>query len=94
MAFDTRIIGERIHNRREELNLSLTKVALDLHISPDYLRKIEYGTRHPSLDIVSSLADYLGITTDYLLRGEKNQLNISAELGAVIRALQEIQKKV
>lgn len=94
MAIDARIIGERIHDRRLELNLSLTKVALDLHISPDYLRKIKYGTRHPSLDIVLSLADYLGITTDYLLRGEKDPLNISAELGAVIRVLQKIQKIV
>lgn len=94
MTLDARKTGERIHNRREELNLSVTKAALDLHISPDYLRKIEYGTRHPSLDIILSLADYLGTTTDYLLYGEKNQLNLSAELDAVIKSLQEIQKRV
>ena len=51
----------------EEKGLSNYRVALDLEISDSLLGKWRNGKTVPSVTALSKLADYLNVSTDYLL---------------------------
>lgn len=94
MTFNAQEAGQRIRNRRTELNISLSKAALDLHITPEYLRKVELGHSSPSLDILLSLSEYLDVSTDYLSKGYTCRPDLSTRIDSVIMELTTIQKEL
>lgn len=93
MIFDAKETGQRIRTRRNELKISPTKAALDLHVSPDYLRKIELGHRNPSIDLLLSLSEYLDVSMDYLTKGNRRSRALHTEIDDVIKKLTAIQEK-
>ncbi len=52
---------------RKERKLSQKVVALDLNISQSLLSHYEKGVRECSLDMLIAIADYYGVSCDYLL---------------------------
>ena len=94
MVFSPTDVGQRIRTHRLEAKISLTKAALDLHISPDYLAKIERGVRHLPIDILLSISEYFQVSIDYILFGTQGQHGLAEELNDVIHALQAIQRKL
>ena len=55
---------------REQKNLSINKLAELLCMSKSTYASYEYGAREPNCDMLCKLADYFGVTTDYLLGRE------------------------
>ena len=55
-----RKFGDTIRERRRERNLTQREVARRIGTSSPYVGHLESGTRHPSEDIVTRLADVLG----------------------------------
>ena len=53
-----------------ESGKSKSEVARDLNIEPPQVTRIIQGTRYPSLELLIDIADYFGVSTDYLLGRE------------------------
>ncbi len=71
---------EVLRNLRLEKGKKMKQVADDLHISPGLFGKYERGDYEPSYDTLIQIADYYGVSIDFLLRGEdKKGVYISLE---------------
>lgn len=55
-------IGTRLVELRERRKLSANKLAIDLGISPSTINKIEKGRHQPSIPLLFSICEYLGIS--------------------------------
>jgi transcriptional regulator with XRE-family HTH domain len=64
---DYSLLGKRIREERQRLNLTQEKLAEDVNISTAYLGQIERGERSVTLDKLIPLANRLGVTIDFLL---------------------------
>ncbi len=67
MKTTTEIFAERFKELREEKGISIRKLSKDLHIADAAIGRWERGLRAPSIDSLVIVADYFGVTTDYLL---------------------------
>lgn len=63
-------LGSRLRQLREGLGLVLQDVADLFHTSRNVPSQWEGGQREPSYEILLTLADYYGVTTDWLLGRE------------------------
>lgn len=63
-------MGQRIALLRKERNLSQNVAAKKLNISSSTLSMYETGNREPNNEILSKLADFFGVSADYLLGRE------------------------
>lgn len=60
-------IGYRISELRKQAGMSQFQLAKVLDIAASTLGMYETGKREPSLKVMQRIADYFGVTTDYLL---------------------------
>lgn len=60
----------RIRQLRKERGLSITKLAEAIGISYQSLQRYEAGKRDPSIQVLIKLADFFGVTVDYLIGRE------------------------
>ena len=58
---------QRLRECRKQRGLSLQKLATVFNMSHCTLSKYETGTRRPDTEMLIKLAEYFGVTTDYLL---------------------------
>ena len=63
------MLGARIAALRKEAGLSQAELAGQLQIRASAMGMYEQGRREPSAQMLVSLAQTLGVTTDYLLTG-------------------------
>ena len=70
------VFSDRLKALRKDKKLKQKDVAELLHCTERHYQRIEYGQINlPSLDLLF-LADYFGVSTDYLLgRTEKREVN-------------------
>lgn len=61
------LLGKRIREERLKLNLTQEKLAESVNISTAYLGQIERGERNITLDKLIPIANFLGVTVDFLL---------------------------
>lgn len=61
------LLGKRIREERQKLNLTQEKLAEDVNISTAYLGQIERGERSVTLDKLIPIANRLGVSIDFLL---------------------------
>lgn len=66
-----RQLGETIRKRRKELSITQPHLAELAEISTNTLYKLERGQGNPSLDVLSKLAEVLGM--ELTLEVKKNQ---------------------
>lgn len=60
-------VGQKLKNRRFELNLSLRALGAQTNLSAAFLSQIECGKSNPSLKSLQKIADSLGVTLNYFL---------------------------
>lgn len=63
------MLGPRIALLRRSAGMSQAELAQQLRISPSAVGMYEQGRREPSADMLVSMAQLFGVTTDYLLTG-------------------------
>lgn len=72
---DTMAIEATIKSLREAKGLSMAKVAAALALPKGTYASYEYGHREPGIEVLLKLADFYGVTVDYLLgREPKNPM--------------------
>ncbi|MCQ2009391.1 helix-turn-helix domain-containing protein [Sporolactobacillus sp. STSJ-5] len=70
-------LGSRIRFLRDEKSVSQLEMARQLNISNAQLSRYESGDRKPDPEMIVQIADYLRVSTDYLL-GRTGLINESA----------------
>ena len=66
----------RIKELRKQRNITQLKLAMDLHTTQNTISRYESGEREPGISELVKLADYFGVSVDYLLeRTENPELN-------------------
>lgn len=68
-----KILGERLCLLRKEKNLRQVDVAELLKLTQAHYQRIEKGKINISVLAMCTLADYFGVTTDYLLGRSEEQ---------------------
>ena len=69
MLFDQAGFGLKLREIRKKNGMTQEQMSNELHISIDQLRKMECGARGPSLNMLISIAEWSGVSTDWLLLG-------------------------
>ena len=90
------LIAELIKRRRLELEMTQTQLAANASLTPAAISQFESGTRKPSFTTLSSLADALKVTTDYLLGKRKqnyDDLLADPQVGLMFRGLMNLPEK-
>lgn len=88
------IFGLKIKYLRQEKSVSLSEVAKKTAISISYLNEIEKGKKYPKVEKVGALANYFGVTYDWLISLQlPNKL---APIGELLRSniLQELPLEI
>ncbi|WP_283598257.1 helix-turn-helix domain-containing protein [Ligilactobacillus saerimneri] len=86
---NTQILGFRIKELRKGKGLRQAELADLLHVSQQTVGAWEIGRRSPSTDTINTLADYFGVTTDYLLGRESkadmvHSMTVDEALGTIM----------
>ncbi|MCL2356600.1 MAG: helix-turn-helix domain-containing protein [Defluviitaleaceae bacterium] len=68
---------ERILQLIQEKGITAYKLTSDLGISSSKVTQWKQGLQKPGLETIVKLADYFGVTTDYLLKGDEPQAQSS-----------------
>ncbi len=63
------MIGNRIRELREEKKLTQEQLAQEFHVGRETVSLWERGERDIKTDITVKMADFFGVTCDYILRG-------------------------
>lgn len=80
VRIDSTIIASRLKMARENKNLSKSDVAKALNIATSSMTYYEQGQTLPSIDKLYALADYYGVTMDWLCgRVNKNDAALKTE---------------
>ena len=72
--------GDRIKDYRKDLGWTLDKLSEKTKLSKGFLSDIEGNKRNPSTENVVKIANAMGASLDYLLRGEQANRSIVAKL--------------
>lgn len=81
-------VGTRIRALREEMGLSLRALAKQASVSVGYLSKVEHGDSSPTVDMLTKLAEPLGVHPSLLIAPDENYAaameleNLKAQLRA------------
>ena len=89
-------ISKLIKDRRKQLSITQTELAKQSSLTPAAISQFESGTRKPSFDTLSNLADALKVTTDYLLgkrRESYDDLLADPKVSMMIKGMMELPEK-
>ena len=87
-------IGDRIKEIREERKLTQDQLAEKSAVSKGFLSDIENNKRNPSSEYVLKIANALGASLDYLLRGLETTPGIRTEPVVIPPALAEAAEQL
>jgi len=88
--------SKRLKEIRQELDLSIAKMAKKLDMSASTLTSYERGDRTPSLDLLSRLYITFKVSADWFVSGEGQMFNESAQQDEQLKKLvaQIVDKKL
>lgn len=84
--------GQLLKELRKRKEMSQGELAQFMGVSVQAYQKYEYGTAEPTFDSLCKLADFYGVTTDFLL-GREPAPNPFADLGLDEAGEQEMLKQ-
>jgi len=86
---DWGLIGARIRKQREYMGLNREQLAELLEVTPKFCSDIELGVKGMSVQTLCRLSNVLSLSTDYILFGEKEEIDSSE----IDRMLQQCSPK-
>ena len=85
-------IKEKLIRLRESKGLTQKELARELNLTQQAYSAYERGSSSPSLDIISSLADFYDVNTDYLLRDDDILKDNNILYSSLSEAIKEVLK--
>ena len=67
MEIDYKIVGRRVKEYRNRLNLTQEELAFGIGTSASYVSSIERAAKKPSLDKLADIGEVLGVTVNDLI---------------------------
>lgn len=83
----------RLKELRENAGLSQDSLAKQVGVSQSTVGNWEAGTREPNFSTLQRLADFFGVSTDYLLGRDTDKTKNNKESARTERTLSDILKK-
>ncbi|MEW6229017.1 MAG: helix-turn-helix transcriptional regulator [Bacillota bacterium] len=83
------VSGERVRMLRKERGLTLVQLAAKAKLSYSYLSEIERGTKNPSFETLTRLADALDLPRTELVEVSDDEVSPSIGLGEKLRLARE-----
>ncbi len=87
-------MGERIIARRKQLGLSQEELASRADVSPQMVSTAERGSKSILSENLLNLSNALGVSTDYLLKGEISDADANIIAQKILKAPAETQSKI
>jgi transcriptional regulator with XRE-family HTH domain len=72
-------LGERLRARRHSLDLTIAEVAERAGLSLPYVSNLERGRGNPTLEVLTNLAEVLGIPVSQLVGTESTEGQVSSD---------------
>ena len=95
MRFNATSCGIRIRELRNRKKLTQMQLSEELNITFRYLSRLENGISVASVDLLVDIANYFGVTLDYLLMGKENKNNeLKHQIEKVIDTLENLLSAV
>jgi transcriptional regulator with XRE-family HTH domain len=82
-------LGDRIKELREKHRVTQEELAKAVGTSPTNISRLEAGEQAPRANLLAAIADYFGISTDYLLGRGPTEKDLSPELLELFAAAQK-----
>lgn len=82
-------LGQRIKIRRKKMLLTQEELAEQLGISVKHFSEVERGLTGLSIENLIQLSGLLGLSLDYMLKGEEQQTNWDTVIAALRRLPKE-----
>ncbi|MEX0739819.1 MAG: helix-turn-helix transcriptional regulator [Pseudohongiella sp.] len=83
-------LGVCLKELRMKKNASLQDVATVVEVSKSHIWELERGdTKNPSMDLLTRLANYYGVSVDYLVTAGQSEIGESPEIRTFARELAE-----
>ncbi|HGE71530.1 TPA: XRE family transcriptional regulator [Candidatus Poribacteria bacterium] len=89
-------ISERIKNLRVNLKMTQTQLAKNAGLTSAAISQFEAGTRKPSFDALSKLANAFNVSTDFLLgkkEEDQKEIQIADEYIEMIRNIMNFSEE-
>ena len=77
-------VGERIRQIRESLQMTREKFSEMIDVSDVFLGQIERGERSLSIKTLTSIVKYTGVSSDYILFGNKNNNSTISKINRIL----------
>ena len=85
-------IGSRIAEKRKALGMTQIEFAEKMHVTRQTVSRWETDMAMPDIDKIGEIADILGVSCDYLLKGTAEESR-PAQTGVIGKLLNEIKGK-
>ncbi len=86
--------SERLKELRCEKGVTITQVARSCKVSIQCISSLEMGKRNPTGSTIAMLADYFGVSADYLLGRSDDFGYVTVQSSPTVPALAEDQKQL
>lgn len=95
MYFNQVEFGQRLKKARKAMNLTQEALAETLGVDRLHVTRMERGVVACSIDLLLDLSCHLQVSTDYLLKGESEEMRVTRErLLAVIHELSSVAESL
>ena len=86
------MLSEQLRKLRKQKNLTQKQLADYLHVTDSAVAMWEHGRREPDIEILTKLADFYGVTVDYLLGREVTTSTQQALIYETIRQIESLNQ--
>lgn len=95
MYFDPVATGKRVKELRESRGYTQIQFSEEMNISRGYYSKVELGIKAPSIDVLIDIAEFFGVTLDYLVLGKTLEMDkVKNEIRALIDSLRVLEQTI
>ena len=97
MYFDPVEAGKRVKKLRESQGYTQEQFSEKIHVSRNYLSKLEIGLRQPSIDLWIEIGVVTGATLDHLILGSPmptDKEQVKSDLQSMIDRLTQLKEEI
>jgi transcriptional regulator with XRE-family HTH domain len=90
--FNSKETVARIRDLRTARGLTQEQLSELIGYGHNYIARVECGSRSCSIDLLITLAEFFGVSLDYLILGKTCEPTIASDLDDIIKRLQKVRK--
>jgi transcriptional regulator with XRE-family HTH domain len=92
--FNSKETVARIRDLRIARGLTQEQLSERIGYNRTHISRVECGARSCSIDLLITLAEFFGVSLDYLILGKACESSVADDLNDIIEKLKIVQKKL